>query len=53
MFAIKANKFLLKNTYKDFSFMPLVNSYVEQYEYFYEYKGLSSEMVADDKTANE
>ncbi len=53
MFAIKANKFLLKNTYKDFSFMPLVNSYVEQYEYFYEYKGLSSEMVVDDKTANE
>ena len=32
-FAIKANKFILNKTYRDFSFMPFVHSYVEQYEY--------------------
>jgi hypothetical protein len=32
-YAIKANKFVLRNTYQDFSFMPFVHSYVEQYEY--------------------
>ncbi len=49
IFAIKTNKFILKNSYKDFSFMPLVNSYVEQYEYIYEYKVLSSEILDDTK----
>ena len=53
MFAIKANKFLLKNTYKDFSFMPLVNSYVQQYEYFYEYKNVPSEIVGDETIEKE
>ncbi len=47
VYTIKANKFILRNTYKDFSFMPLVNSYVEQYEYIYEYKNLSSEILDD------
>ncbi|CAF0754350.1 unnamed protein product [Adineta steineri] len=53
-FAITANKFILRNTYKDFSFMPLVNSYIEQYEYAYDYKDLlSSENIIDDKIKNE
>ena len=39
------NKFILKSTYKDFSFMPLVNSYIEQYEYKY----LSSEIIDEKK----
>ena len=32
-YGIQANKFRLKNTYRDFSFMPFVHSYVEQFEY--------------------
>ena len=36
---LKANKFILRYTYKDFSFMPFVNSNVEQYEYPCEYAG--------------
>ena len=36
---LKANKFVLRYTYKDFSFMPFVNSHVEQYEYLCEYTG--------------
>ncbi|CAF3390858.1 unnamed protein product [Rotaria sp. Silwood1] len=44
---IKNNKLILKNTYKDFSFLPFVNSHVEQYEYTYEYKDLSSEIIND------
>jgi hypothetical protein len=47
IFAIKSNQFILRNSYKDFSFMPLVNSYVEQYEYSYEYKDLSSNILDD------
>ncbi len=47
LFAIKSNQLILRNSYKDFSFMPFVNSYVEQYEYFYEYKDLSSNILDD------
>lgn len=36
-FAMKHNKFVLKDTYEDFSFLPLVNSQVEEYEYKHEY----------------
>ena len=32
-YPIAANKFNLSNTYQDFSFLPFVHSYVEQYEY--------------------
>ena len=46
-FAVKANKFVLINTYKDFSFMPFVNSYVQQYDYYYEWKQSSSEIIND------
>lgn len=48
IFALKANKFILNNSYKDFSFMPLVNSYIEQYEY----QDLSSNSL-DDTNKNE
>ena len=37
---LKANKFALRETYEDFAFLPLVKSYVEQYEYVYHYEEL-------------
>ena len=53
MYAIKANKFILRNTYKDYSFMPLINSHVEQYEYLYEYEDLSTLPTIEDNTTIE
>ena len=50
VYGIKANKFALVNTYKDYSFMPLVNSHVEQYEYLYEYEDLSTEPAVDQES---
>jgi hypothetical protein len=44
-YAIKANKFILNKTYQDFSFMPFVHSYVEQYEY---QESISSDIMIDD-----
>lgn len=46
--ALTVNKFVLRNTFKDFSFLPLVNSYVEQYDYCYEYKDLPLETIEDE-----
>ncbi|UJR23603.1 hypothetical protein I4U23_026592 [Adineta vaga] len=53
IYGIKANKFVLRNTYKDYSFMPLVNSYVEQYEYVYEYEDLSTQPTIEDDNSIE
>ncbi|CAF0974566.1 unnamed protein product [Rotaria magnacalcarata] len=50
--AIKNKKFILKNTYKDFSFLPFIDSHIQQYEYYYEYEDLSSD-VANEMLANE
>lgn len=47
VYALKTNQFILKHSYKDFSFMPLVHSYVEQYEYIYQYKDLSSSSTTE------
>jgi hypothetical protein len=44
-YAVKAKKFLLRNSYKDFSFMPFIHSSVEQYQYLFEYKDLPPEIV--------
>jgi hypothetical protein len=44
-FSIIANKFLLRNSYQDFSFLPFVKSYVEQYQYVYQYRDLPTEIV--------
>ncbi|CAF0968452.1 unnamed protein product [Rotaria sordida] len=46
--SITDNKFILKNTYKDFSFLPFINSYVEQYEYFYEYKEIINDTIKNE-----
>lgn len=35
---LKANKFTVRETYEDFAFMPLVKSYVEQYEFVHHYE---------------
>ncbi|CAF0792449.1 unnamed protein product [Adineta ricciae] len=51
--ALKGNKLVLRNTYKDYSFMPLVNSYVEQYEYSYQYEDLSVEPAVVEEKEND
>lgn len=46
-YAVRANKFYLRTTYKDFSFMPLVNSEIEQFEYIYDYKSRTNKIRKD------